>query len=395
MPHKDLPSYMVMFGACICIILLVAARHHPPSRQKIIEIWHGRVYWLDDNTTLTPNLRSVAPMNETVKDVESIKSESVSKVLTDICNPDINKEELVEWLSIPTQLHNTIAPPLPSLECITDKKVYDVFMFSHELDILEIRLFELWDVVDQFHIIENTFDFHGRQQQPVLYDTKRMARFERFKSKMFFHINDGSFGVRKKIDWSFEEHSTSFAATIANSLDGIVIFGHADEIPLRTAVQKLKACDVKLPLNFASWMPLGNVKDKFRSDFPARGYPYSIGEPSAAYGKDIRGLARGKYKNVLFGGFHASNYCYMPASLYKAMTATEYTYKKSESSVDCVGKYLTKCLSMLDSRKKLVQPSDRLKLPWIIDQNRDAYASWFGKVDSRLLKTVNTDRRRD
>ena len=45
MPHKDLPSYMVMFGACICIILLVAARHHPPSRQKIKEIWHGRVYW--------------------------------------------------------------------------------------------------------------------------------------------------------------------------------------------------------------------------------------------------------------------------------------------------------------------------------------------------------------
>jgi hypothetical protein len=339
--------------------------------------------------------RNSEKIESLAKDVESIKSEPVSKVLNDICNPNINKKELLEWLSIPTQLHNTIAPALPSLECITDKKVYDVFMFSHELDILEIRLFELWDVVDQFHIIENTFDFHGRQQQPVLYDTKRMARFERFKSKMFFHINDGSFGVRKGVDWSFEEHSTSFAVTIANSLDGIVIFGHADEIPLRTAVQKLKACDVKLPLNFASWMPLGNVKDKFRSDFPARGYPYSIGEPSAAYGKDIIGLSRGKYNNVLFGGFHATNYCYMPASLYKEMTATEYTYEKSESSVDCVGKYLTKCLSMLDSRKKLVQPSDRLKLPWIIDQNRDAYASWFGKVDSRLLKTVNTDRRRD
>jgi len=319
------------------------------------------------------------------------KSESVSNVLNDICNPNINKKELLEWLSIPSQLHNTIAPPLPSLECMTDKKVYDVFMFSHELDTLEIRLFELWDIVDEFHIIENTFDFHGRKQQPVLYDTKRMARFDRFKSKMFFHINDGSFGVRKGIDWSFEEHSTSFAVTIANSLDGIVIFGHTDEIPLRTAVQKLKACDVKLPLNFASWMPLGNVKDKFRSHFPARGYPYSIGEPSAAYGKNIRGLSRGKYNNILFGGFHATNYCYMPASLYKEMTATEYTYKESESSVDCVGKYLAECLSMLDSRKKLVQPSDRLKLPWIIDQNRDAYASWFGKVDSRLLKMVHID----
>jgi FkbM family methyltransferase len=44
MSKKDLPSYMVMFGACISIILLVAARHHPPSRNTIKEIWHGPVH---------------------------------------------------------------------------------------------------------------------------------------------------------------------------------------------------------------------------------------------------------------------------------------------------------------------------------------------------------------
>jgi len=80
MSKKDLPSYMVMFGACVCIILLVAARHHPPSRQKIKEIWHGRVYWLDDNTTLTPNLRSGLSVNETVKESKELRPETFQKI---------------------------------------------------------------------------------------------------------------------------------------------------------------------------------------------------------------------------------------------------------------------------------------------------------------------------
>ena len=311
--------------------------------------------------------------------------------LDHICNPNISKESLLEWLSIPTQLYNTVAPPLPSLDCRIDAKIYDVFMFSHELDILEIRLFELFDVVDEFHIIENTFDFHGRQQQPVLYDTTRLSRFDRFKSKLFFHINDGTFRERTKIDWSFEDHSTSFAVSIANSLDGIVIFGHVDEIPLREAVLKLKSCNVKIPLNFESWMPYGDVKYKLRTDFPVKGHPYNFGEPTAAHGRDIKGLSRGTQQNSLFGGFHASNYCYMPAQLFKSATATEYTFDPSHNTLTCIHDYLLNCQRDLSHRKILVTPEDNFKLPWIIDQNRDAYATWFGQVDSRLLITVHID----
>lgn len=40
-------------------------------------------------------------------------------------------------------------------------KVYDVFLYSIELDLLEIRLHELWDVVDTFVIIEATRSFSG------------------------------------------------------------------------------------------------------------------------------------------------------------------------------------------------------------------------------------------
>ena len=63
MPHKKLPSYFGIFGACISIILLMAARYHPPSREKIKEIWHGRVYW--ENATNSLRLkRTVSDIQE-------------------------------------------------------------------------------------------------------------------------------------------------------------------------------------------------------------------------------------------------------------------------------------------------------------------------------------------
>ena len=39
--------------------------------------------------------------------------------------------------------------------------VYDVFMFSSELDILDIRLRELWDVVDFFVLVESLTYYSG------------------------------------------------------------------------------------------------------------------------------------------------------------------------------------------------------------------------------------------
>ena len=42
-----------MAATFISIMLLMVARHHPPSRRKIKEIWHGRVYWEgESNTTM-------------------------------------------------------------------------------------------------------------------------------------------------------------------------------------------------------------------------------------------------------------------------------------------------------------------------------------------------------
>ena len=40
-----------MTGAFLSILLLMVARHHPPSRRKIKEIWHGRVSWERESNT--------------------------------------------------------------------------------------------------------------------------------------------------------------------------------------------------------------------------------------------------------------------------------------------------------------------------------------------------------
>jgi hypothetical protein len=301
----------------------------------------------------------------------------------------VSKGDLLGWLSVPTKLLDTTPPPLDKLKCYNNQKVYDVFMFSHELDTLEIRLFELWDVVDEFHIVENTFDFRGNPQDPVLYNTTRMQRFRRFESKMVFHITRATFTQSDK-GWAFENRATKFAIKVANALDGIVIFGHVDEIPLREAVQKLRACDVKLPLNFASWMPLGDVSFKFRSDFPEKGFPYTIGEPSAAYGKDIDGLSRGKYLNHIYGGFHATNYCYMPDALFKDRTKTLDQWSRSDRNSSCLTDFLKECNKFHSDRKVKVEENDRFRLPWILNQNREAYASWFGKVDPRLTRAIDS-----
>lgn len=52
-------NVFVMVGAFVSILLLLVARHHPPTRRKIRQILHGHVYWEGEtNKTL---LRSATP----------------------------------------------------------------------------------------------------------------------------------------------------------------------------------------------------------------------------------------------------------------------------------------------------------------------------------------------
>ena len=64
-------------------------------------------------------------------------------------------------------------------------KIVDCFMFYNELDVLEIRLKELYDVVDAFVIVEatHTHNVMNPKEKPLYY-LENKARFEKYNDKI-------------------------------------------------------------------------------------------------------------------------------------------------------------------------------------------------------------------
>ena len=81
-------------------------------------------------------------------------------------------------------------------------KIYDVFIFYNELDLLEIRMEILYSSVDYFVIVESTKTFTGKSKP--LYFKENEKRFERFSKKIkYFCVKetpDTFEEVRKRLD---------------------------------------------------------------------------------------------------------------------------------------------------------------------------------------------------
>lgn len=74
------------------------------------------------------------------------------------------------------------------LENLKDVKVYDIFTYNGETDILEIRLNILKDYVDQFIIVEAPTTFSGLKKP--LYFQEQKERFKQFSDKIKYFIID-------------------------------------------------------------------------------------------------------------------------------------------------------------------------------------------------------------
>ena len=83
-------NIFVLFSAFISIVLLIVARHHPPSRRKIKEIWHGRVYWEgESNTTMLRS--SPIRINEKQLDDGASRQENNENTVSQIPRTSTNK----------------------------------------------------------------------------------------------------------------------------------------------------------------------------------------------------------------------------------------------------------------------------------------------------------------
>lgn len=112
--------------------------------------------------------------------------------------------------------------------------IIDAFIFYNELDLLELRLEELYPVVDKFLIVQAYHTFRGIPK-PVFFD-KKDERWAKYRDK----IDTVTIGLSGGKDaWereAFQRNIISTQAKDAYAPDDILIISDVDEIPRREIV---------------------------------------------------------------------------------------------------------------------------------------------------------------
>lgn len=124
---------------------------------------------------------------------------------------------------------------------INSTRVFDVFPFSNELDLLEIRLNILDDFVDYFVISEFDTSFAGIRK-PFYFEEHR-SRFKNFSHKiLYFKKSQLEIGNSFEND-EYQKNSISKDLLGECLPSDIIIFGDLDEIPnpkkIQYAIEKL------------------------------------------------------------------------------------------------------------------------------------------------------------
>jgi beta-1,4-mannosyl-glycoprotein beta-1,4-N-acetylglucosaminyltransferase len=188
-------------------------------------------------------------------------------------------------------------------------KVYDSFLFSSELDLLEIRLNELDPVVDHFIILEANCAFMG-VPKPYIFDQKKhLPEFAKFAHKLRYvkvDLAKDCSNILKSFDQErFLRSKLIQEARNAGAKDGdLFLMSDLDEIVRRDVAQLLKECDFGARTHISV--------DSFRYSFEFRNWPEITVEPHASIiGKvpDSQIFLRNAYLTrqiIGDGGWHCS-----------------------------------------------------------------------------------------
>jgi hypothetical protein len=313
---------------------------------------------------------------------------------------------------------NTTAPTLSKAVCGQTRKhiprVVDAIIFGFDLDMLEIRLFELYDVVDQFFITESVFAHSGINKTLIFGNNRK--RFARFDSKIVYvPLRDDSIYVLGKNILGATQNFKSENAernhllkqiTATHGSDDkntIVISGDLDEIPSREAIHQAKHCEWPNGREVYCMTTIFyqyTTKFVFRSDWPARGYLYSLKFPQLAFLNTLRTKSHLMRQhthphgclNIL--GAHLTYFNGFANLFGKALTATESAPTRNFAYVSKIvraARNITEFHRELTtshnawwpewvSRIRLTKDvyGDKAFLPWALQKNPIRYAQFFG-----------------
>ncbi|KAL3797246.1 hypothetical protein HJC23_004538 [Cyclotella cryptica] len=156
----------------------------------------------------------------------------------------------------PGSLFDPVEIPLQCPRNSTQRRrVIDVTWVNSELPSLELRLNELWNVVDIFFISESTISwkaipFKNQTLAPKpLYVTEHWDDFERFQSKMVIHVIPPEISLNTTYHGSYaiemaqrDREWHAIQQVLNPKPDDLLIFADLDEIPRPGTIEKL-ACD--------------------------------------------------------------------------------------------------------------------------------------------------------
>ena len=114
-------------------------------------------------------------------------------------------------------------------------RIFDCFPLFNEIDILELRLNELWHLVDLFVIVEAKTTFTGNSKPICL--AQHEERLAKYMSKIrHIVIEDFPEGMS---NWGKEEYQrNAIKVELSDALpDDVIIFSDLDEIPRANVVQ--------------------------------------------------------------------------------------------------------------------------------------------------------------
>ncbi|KAJ2807361.1 hypothetical protein H4R21_000503, partial [Coemansia helicoidea] len=176
------------------------------------------------------------------------------------------------------------------------------------VDLLELRLRELWDVVDEFVVVESNTTFVGHSKPLVL--AQHMDRFAWAKAKLRYHTVTSVREPGESV-WSNENRMRHRMDETLGGLgigsDDLVINSDTDEIPHHAVVDLLRRCDGAPPV-----MHLSLKGFLYSFEFPE--YPDVLENSWRAtikvHGQD-RSYTHSRRGDLLFAnaGWHCS-YCF-------------------------------------------------------------------------------------
>jgi len=130
--------------------------------------------------------------------------------------------------------------------------IYDCFTFFNELDLLEVRLEELYPVIDKFVICESNITHSGNKKPLYFLDNK--DRYAKYMDKIVHLV----FNKEKSDNWQYSDNWKTENDQRRFLIRGIdlntlqdsdkIMISDVDEIPKREIIYQLKKKEIEAPV---------------------------------------------------------------------------------------------------------------------------------------------------